>query len=296
MTTPLKIATRGSELALWQAMHVASALPVPSEITVVETEGDRVQDRPLAEIGGQGVFAKEIQQHVLHHQAALAVHSAKDLPSVTVSGLQIGAWLPRADPRDMLVGSTLGDLPNGARVGTSSIRRAAQLLALRPDVEIVPLRGNIRTRLEKGQRLDAIFVAAAALQRLDILPEITEILSPELMVPQVGQGAIAIECRADDVATLEMLASVNDPATERAVLAERSLLRVFGTGCSLPIGGLAELSGHGLVLRAMVAAHDGTRILRGSASGDEPTQLGSTLAHSLVERGALALLSDSDGE
>ncbi|WP_298442470.1 hydroxymethylbilane synthase [Ferrimicrobium sp.] len=296
MTTPLKIATRGSELALWQAMHVSAALPVPSEITVVETEGDRVQDRPLAEIGGQGVFAKEIQHHVLHHQATLAVHSAKDLPSVTVSGLQIGAWLPRADPRDMLVGSTLGDLPNGARVGTSSIRRAAQLLALRPDVEIVPLRGNIRTRLEKGQRLDAIFVAAAALQRLDIWPEITEILSPELMLPQVGQGAIAIECRVDDDATLEMLASVNDSATEKAVIAERSLLRVFGTGCSLPIGGLAELSGHGLMLRAMVAAHDGTRILRGSASGDEPTQLGSALARSLVERGALALLADSDGE
>ncbi|WP_298207758.1 hydroxymethylbilane synthase [Ferrimicrobium sp.] len=292
----MKIATRGSELALWQAKLVASVLPVPSQIAVIETEGDRALDRSLVEIGGQGVFVKEIQQRVLHHQAAVAVHSGKDLPSMPVAGLRIAAWLPRADPRDVLVGRVLKDLPEGARVGTSSIRRAAQLLALRPDVEIVSLRGNIRTRLDKGRGLDAVFVAAAALQRLDIKPPVAEVLSPDLMLPQVGQGAIAIECRADDEDTLAMLKSINDVATEQAVLAERSFLRVFGTGCSLPIGGLAEAAGAEFTLRAMVATHDGTRVLRGSARGGEPVELGVELAHSFVERGALRLLSGQDEE
>jgi hydroxymethylbilane synthase len=294
MSDPVKIATRGSELALWQANLVASLLPMPTEITIVETEGDRSADRNLAEIGGQGVFVKDVQQQLLDRRARLAVHSAKDLPSAGIEGLEVGAWLSRADPRDVIVGSLLKDLPRGARVGTSSIRRAAQLLVLRPDVEIEGLRGNIRTRLAKGQRMDAIFVAAAALERLDLHPSVMEILDPEVMLPQVGQGVIAVECRSDDPETLELLASINDGDTQQEVLAERSFLRVFGTGCSLPIGGFARKEDNWLTLYGMVAMSDGTRVLRATQSGSEPIELGRSLAEKLIERGAIELLSKAE--
>jgi len=295
MTSAIKIATRGSELALWQAEWVASLVPAPTEIVVVETQGDRDQQRSLTEIGGQGVFVKEIQHRVLDGGASLAVHSAKDLPSAPVEGLVIGAWLPRANPLDAIVGSTLNSLVPGARVGTSSLRRAAQLLALRPDVVITTLRGNIRTRLSKGQDLDAIFVAAAALDRLGLQPDVMETLSPEVMLPQVGQGAIALECRADDVATIAILDDLNDARTEQAVKAERSFLRAFGTGCSLPIGAFCEHRDGMLELRAMVAAPDGTRVLRGSLSGEDPGSLGASLAETMIQRGALDLLTASEG-
>lgn len=294
MSDPIKIATRGSELALWQANQVVSLLSAPTEVAIVETEGDRSVDRNLAEIGGQGVFVKDVQQQLLDRRARVAVHSAKDLPSTNVDGLEVGAWLPRADPRDVIVGCLLKDLPNGARVGTSSIRRAAQLLALRPDVKIELLRGNIRTRLTKGQQLDAIFVAAAALERLDIRPSVIEILDPEIMLPQVGQGVIAVECRSDDAEILELLASINHSHTEREVLAERSFLKVFGTGCSLPIGGFAKVSDGGIRLHGMVAKSDGSRVLRATQTGDEPFDLGRSLANNLIERGALDLLSQAE--
>jgi hydroxymethylbilane synthase len=267
---------------------------MPTEIAVVETEGDRSADRDLAEIGGQGVFVKDVQQQLLDRQARVAVHSAKDLPSAIIGGLEVGAWLSRADPRDVIVGSLLKDLPRGARVGTSSTRRAAQLLALRPDVEIETLRGNIRTRLTKGHRMDAIFVAAAALERLDLHPSVMEILDPEVMLPQVGQGAIAVECRSDDSEMLKLLASINDGDTQREVLAERSFLQVFGTGCSLPIGGFARTGEDGLTLYGMVAKSDGTRVLRAAQSGSEPAELGRSLANNLIERGALELLSAAE--
>ncbi len=291
MPDSVRIATRGSELALWQANLVASLLPMPTEIAVVETEGDRSADRNLSEIGGQGVFVKDVQHQLLDRHARVAVHSAKDLPSALVAGLEVGAWLSRADPRDVIVGSLLKDLPRGARVGTSSTRRAAQLLALRPDVEIETLRGNIRTRLSKGRRMDAIFVAAAALERLDLHPSVMEILDPEVMLPQVGQGAIAVECRSDDAEMLKLLASINDGDTQREVVAERSFLQVFGTGCSLPIGGFAKTGEDGLMLYGMVAKSDGTRVLRAAQSGGEPVELGRSLANNLIERGALELLS-----
>jgi hydroxymethylbilane synthase len=291
MPDSVKIATRGSELALWQANLVASLLPMPTEVAIVETEGDRSADCNLAEIGGQGVFVKDVQQQLLDRRARLAVHSAKDLPSAIVGGLEVGAWLSRADPRDVIVGSLLKDLPRGARVGTSSTRRAAQLLALRPDVEIEILRGNIRTRLTKGQRMDAIFVAAAALERLDLHPSVMEILDPEVMLPQVGQGVIAVECRSDDSEMLGLLASINDGDTQQEILAERSFLQVFGTGCSLPIGGFARTGEDRLTLYGMVAKSDGTRVLRAAQSGDEPIELGRSLAKNLIERGALELLS-----
>ncbi|MEX6430726.1 MULTISPECIES: hydroxymethylbilane synthase [Ferrimicrobium] len=296
MTGVVRLATRGSELALWQTKWVVSLLPVPTEIVTVETEGDRDQERSLTEIGGQGVFVKEIQRHVLDRRATIAVHSAKDLPSTSVDGLVVGAWLPRANPFDAIVGCTLSELAPRARVGTSSLRRSAQLRALRPDVDIVSLRGNIRTRLTKGKGLDAIFVAAAALERLEIQPPVVEILDARVMMPQVGQGVVAVECRADDREMIQLLSALSDRETELSVLAERSFLRTFGTGCSLPIGAFAEMQDGTIMLSAMVAAPDGTRVLRGSLRGEDPEQLGGLLASDLVERGALALLSASEGK
>ena len=286
----LRIATRSSELALAQAEIFATLAGVASELVVVETEGDRRVADSLHEMGGQGVFAKEIQAALLDGRADVAVHSAKDLPVAPIPGLQVRAFLERADPRDILARYPLAELPQGARVGTSSVRRGAQLRVLRPDVEIVPIRGNIRTRLGRLEDLDAIFVAAAAVDRLRISGIPFERLDPELLCPQVGQGAIAVECRAGDSEALEILSGVNHGPTEAAVLAERSFLAAFGTGCTLPIGGYASWAGGTIELQGVVASEDGRTLMKARATGSDPATTGAQVASALIAQGALTLL------
>ncbi len=237
----LRIATRSSLQARTQAEIVAASIQhadpgVTTELVFVDTVGDQRQDVPLHQIGGQGVFVKEVQRAVLNGHADIAVHSAKDLPSEQAVGLVIGAFTERRDPRDALVGCTLDGLALGATVATGSVRRRAQLHALRPDLRFVELRGNIQTRLTKVPSNGAIVMAVAALQILQISEQIAEIMEADAMVPAVGQGCVAVECRADDAAVLGVLAAVDHARSRHAVVAERAFLAELGSGCSLPIG------------------------------------------------------------
>jgi hydroxymethylbilane synthase len=288
---PLRAATRGSALARWQAAHVAELLGEPVELVVVETTGDRRQDVPIWEMGGRGVFVKEVQAAVLEGRADFAVHSAKDLPSETPEGLVIAAVPERGDPRDALVGDRLDDLPAGARIGTGSVRRRSQLAALRPDLTFAGLRGNMETRLRKAADFDAVVLAAAALQRLGRESAIAEVLDPDVLLPQVGQGALAVECRADDEEVRQSLAAVEHASSRRAVDAERSFLATLGGGCDLPVGAYAEVGEDGSVhVRGLLASLDGHVVLR--ASGDD----GAAVARYLLDDcGGRALLDDLGG-
>ncbi|MDQ1445163.1 MAG: hydroxymethylbilane synthase, partial [Acidimicrobiaceae bacterium] len=237
MPMALRAATRGSALARWQTDLVLSLLGSGlGEALVVETTGDRRTDVPIHAIGGQGVFVKEVQAAVLEGRADIAVHSAKDLTSTPTDGLVIAAFPERGDPRDALVGSTLAGLRAGALVATGSVRRRAQLAGLRPDLVFTDLRGNIDTRLEKASDYDAVVMAAAALRRLDRWDRVDEVLDPSVLLPQVAQGALAVECRADDTETIEMLAAIDHAPTRLAVTAERAFLAELGGGCDLPVG------------------------------------------------------------
>lgn len=257
----IRAATRGSALALWQTDHVTQLMSATSagmvERLVVSTAGDRDKTTPLHEIGGKGVFVKEVQAAVLEGLADIAVHSAKDLPALTPEGLVICAVPERADPRDALVGSSLDDLPNGARVGTGSIRRQVQLMAHRPDLELVEIRGNIDTRLGRVGELDAVVMAAAALDRLERTPTVLERLEVDMMVPQVGQGTLAIECRADDLETIAALSAIDSAHSRRVLEAERSYLVELGGDCDLPAGAFAQPVGDELLVRAMLSDGDG---------------------------------------
>lgn len=289
--TPLRVATRGSELARWQAERVAALLDTPYELIVVETTGDRRADEPLDAMGGAGVFVKEVQEAVLDDRADLAVHSAKDLPAGAVTGLVLAAVPERADARDALVGSTLDTLSTGARVGTDSVRRRAQLAFARPDLTFGPLRGNIATRLEKATGYDAIVVAACALDRLGLADRVAERLEPSVMLPQVGQGALAVECRADDADTHAVLVAIQDPVARRVVDAERAFLAEMGGGCALPVGALAVAEGESIRVEGLLASLDGRVALRATVSGRDPVALGAELASTLLdERGGRALL------
>ena len=290
----LRAATRASALARLQTDLVAAALGQPVEPVVVQTIGDRRTDVAIWEMGGQGVFVKEVQAAVLDGRADFAVHSAKDLPSDSPDGLVIAAIPEREDPRDALVGSTLEGLPVGARVGTGSVRRRAQLAWARPDLTFAGLRGNIDTRLSKASEFDAIVVAAAALRRLERTFVIDEVLDPSIVLPQVGQGALAVECRADDGAVREALAGIDHGPSRRAVEAERAFLREIGEGCQLPVGALAIVGQNGrLTLTGMIASLDGHTLLRQVDVGDDPGVLGPAVArHLLDEGGATALLSE----
>ena len=291
----LRLATRGSPLALWQARHVASDLACECDLVVIETSGDRRQDRPVWEIGGQGVFVKEVQAAVLEGRADAAVHSAKDLPSRSAAGLGIAAVPPRADPRDVLIGSRLSDLAPGAPVATGSVRRRAQLAWVRPDLTFLSLRGNIATRLDRIPPGGAIVMAAAALGRLGLDAPIHEVLEPHTMLPQVGQGAIAVECREDDRETAELLRVADDHATRVCLEAERAFLARLGGGCDLPVGAYAVLGGDGLRVEGLLASLDGRAVLRTSASGavsDGPA-LGTAVAEELLAGGGESLLSDA---
>ena len=287
----LRAATRGSALARWQTAHVADLLGEPVEVVVVETTGDRRQDVPIWEMGGRGVFVKEVQAAVLEGRADIAVHSAKDLPSETPDGLVIGAVPQRGDPRDALVGSRLDDLPAGALVATGSVRRRAQLAALRPDLTFAGLRGNIDTRLGKAADFDAVVMAAAALQRLGRESHVAEVLDVDVLVPQVAQGALAVECRVDDERAREALARIEHEPSRRAVDAERAFLAQLGGGCDLPVGAYAEVDGGGGVrVRGLLASLDGHVVLR--ASGAD----GAALArHLLDDCGGQELLDELRG-
>jgi len=290
---PLRIATRGSRLALWQAERVATLLGGDAEFVVVSTTGDQRTDVPIWTIGGTGVFVKEVQQAVLDGRADLAVHSAKDLPSETAEGLRLAAVPERADPRDALVGLRLEDVPAGGRIGTGSVRRQAQLAALRPDLRFQSIRGNIETRIAKaGGEADAVVVALAALERLGLADRAAEVLDPTVMLPQVAQGALAVECRADDAGTVTRLAALDDPAARRAVEAERAFLRRLGGGCDLPCGALAEARPGGTVaIEVLLATLDGKTVLRSRHAGTEPETVGAEAARILLdEHGGRELL------
>jgi len=259
--TRLRAATRRSPLARWQAEHVAARLEAAHpgltvELVALETEGDRRLDVPIAHIGGKGVFAKEVQQAVLDGRADLAVHSAKDLTAVTGTGLALAAVPERGDPRDALVGGRLADLPHGATIATGSQRRRVQLAALRPDLRFVELRGNMAARLAKVPEGGAIVVAAVALERLGLAERIAERFAVDRLVPQVGQGALAVECRADDDRSRELLAAVQHAPSRRRLDAERAFLAELGGDCDLPAGAHATLDGDRIVLRGFLAAAD----------------------------------------
>lgn len=264
----IRAATRASPLARWQAEHVAALLRrvsprVDVRLIVVETQGDRQLDVPIWELGGKGVFAKDVQAAVLDGRADLAVHSAKDLPSAIPDGLVIAAVPERGDPRDALVGSTLAGLREGAEVATGSLRRQAQLAAVRPDLRFVGLRGNMQTRIAKVAGHDAVVVAAAALDRLGLAQEIAERLPVEVVLPQVAQGALAVECRADDQELQALLARIQHAGTRRCVDAERAFLAELGGDCSLPAAAHATLDGTGrLSVEGRLAAVDGSVVLR----------------------------------
>jgi hydroxymethylbilane synthase len=296
------IGTRASKLALAQTDLVRAALLAAHHGLVVATErittkGDVILDRPLSAIGDKGLFVTEIEEALRAGRIDLAVHSAKDLPSELPSDMALAAFPPRADPRDALIahaGRTLAELPEGAHVGTSSLRRACQLRYLRPDLRIGDLRGNVDTRLRKlreGQ-YDAIVLAAAGLERLGLGGEITEYLDPTTMLPAVSQGILGLEIRAGDAATAALLAPLDDPAARAAATAERAFLARIGGGCQVPVGAYAQLASGTLVLDGMIGARDG-RMVRGELSGpaDEPAALGARLAERLLEAGGQELLS-----
>ncbi len=282
----IRIATRGSALARWQAERVGALLAQPVEYVLVSTTGDRDQRADLHAIGGTGVFTKEVQQAVLEDRADVAVHSAKDLPSETPPGLLLAAVPERGDPRDALVGSTLDALPTGARVGTGSVRRRAQLASARPDLVFAPLRGNIETRLRKraDEGHHAVVVAVAALERLGLMDQVGEVLDTSVLLPQAAQGALGVECRAGDADTARRLTAIDDARAHREVRAERAFLSELGGGCSLPCGALAQETASGeLALDALLASLDGNIVLRTRVMGSDPLEVGREAARDLLD-------------
>jgi hydroxymethylbilane synthase len=300
---PLRIATRKSQLALWQAEHVAALLRrahagLEVELVPMVTQGDRIQDRSLAAIGGKGLFIKELEVALEDDRADIAVHSMKDLPGDLPAGLTIAAVLERADARDALLtaaaGGRLDDLPRGARVGTSSLRRQAQLLAARPDLKVEGLRGNVDTRLRRldGGDMDAILLACAGLIRLGLESRITARLDPKMFLPAVAQGVIGIECRVADSRTLRLVTLLNHQDTRIVMDAERAFAHRLGGSCQSPIAAYARLEGGSLLLDGLVAEPDGSRLVRDTASGsiDDPVALGRLLAERILDAGAGPLL------
>jgi hydroxymethylbilane synthase len=306
----LRIASRGSELALWQTHAVRDALlqadpELRIDITVVKTTGDRILDVPLARIGDRGLFTKELDEVLLSGAADFAVHSLKDVPTRLPDGLEIVTVSRRADPRDVLLGpsgrdTTLATLPEGARIGTSSLRRRSQLLALRPDLDVRDLRGNLNTRLARldAGEYDAIVLAAAGVLRLGWGGRISEYLDPPEWLPAVGQGALAIVARSGDESTRRVLQVMHDAECAACVRAERALLRALEGGCQVPIGALARQEGGEIRMEALVASVDGTRVVRDRdhSSPQEAETMGERLALQLLRGGAAGILDDLRGE
>lgn len=277
----LRIATRGSALALFQARWVAEHLGA-AELVVVSTHGDREQGLPVGSIGGRGVFVKEVEQAVLDGHADLAVHSAKDLPANDPEGLVIAAVPTREDPRDVLVGATLAQLGTGAVVATGSPRRRAQLSWLRSDLGFSDLRGNIGTRLERVPPGGAVVMAAAALRRLDLWDRASQVLDPSLMIPQAGQGCLALQCKSDDHATIAKLASVDHRDSHASLIAERAFLSRLEAGCDTAAGALATVRADGVEIQGVLASADGQMLARRSARGTDPQRVGTALAEDFL--------------
>ena len=308
-TRTLTLGTRGSALARWQTGWVSTRLggawpDLDSQVKLFTTSGDHILDKPLPQIGGKGLFTEELENALRSGEIDVAVHSLKDLPIDNASGLAIGAICKREDARDVLIsrdGSTLASLPPGARVGTSSLRRSAQLLAARPDLTLLSLRGNVDTRIRKVvgatpavAPYDAIVLAAAGVLRLDLGEHISEYLPFDVMLPAPGQGALAVQCRAGDNAALELLAAIDDPETRAAVTAERAFLNALGGGCSAPVAAYAHFalrtSHSALAMTGLVASPDGRRAIRVSGEGNDPLALGAELAQQALAQDAGELL------
>ncbi len=289
------IGSRGSKLALWQAEHIAEALKaleIETRIEIIKTSGDKIQDVPLAQVGGKGLFTKEIDEALLNGSIDLAVHSMKDVPTGLPAGLTIAAIPEREEPRDAMIGCSMEELKDGSTVGTSSLRRQAQLLAYRQQLEIHVLRGNVDTRLRKLDegKYNAIVLAAAGLRRLGWQDRIRELIPVEVMCPSVGQGALAIETRDDGGAAYELARKLDHLDSRLAVTAERAMLDKLGGGCQVPIGGYAFLEKGVIHMRAIVASPDGSRVIRAQLSGVDPVRTGASLARNLLEQGAEEIL------
>lgn len=296
--------TRPSTLARWQTQHVIQLLEsswddLKCHELVITTQGDRTLDTPLPEIGGKGLFTAELEQALLSGLAHAAVHSLKDLPTEQPPGLMLAAIPPRADCRDVWIcpgGFTLDELPPGSLVGTSSLRRQAQLLAQRPDLKTRSIRGNVDTRLRKvlAGQYDAIILAAAGVIRLGLQEHITQYLPIERMLPAPGQGALAVQCRGTDQDIRQRLAAIHNQLACNAVTAERAFLSALGGGCSLPVGAVATQQAAGIKLQGIVLSTDGSRVIRLTAVGDDPYTLGQELARQAFAQGAAGLLSQGD--
>lgn len=307
MRSTIRIATRKSPLALWQAHFVQSRLQqlyphLQVELLPMSTKGDKILDSPLAKVGGKGLFVKELEQAILAGDADIAVHSMKDVPVEFPEGLGLTIICERDDPRDAFVSGnfdSIAELPTGSRVGTSSLRRQCQLRAQRPDLQVIDLRGNVNSRLAKldAGEYDAILLAAAGLRRLGLHERISALLPPELSLPANGQGAVGIECRLEDSELLSLLAPLEHTPTRQRVLAERAMNRALQGGCQVPIGAYAELEGDTLWLRGLVGLPDGSQILRAELRGtaSEPEALGQALAEQLLTQGAAELLAEVYG-
>jgi hydroxymethylbilane synthase len=299
----LRIGSRGSQLALWQANHISALLRGQGhevELEIIKTTGDKILDVALAKVGTKGMFTKEIEEALAEGRVDLAVHSLKDLPTELSSGFEIAAITERENPRDVFCSrlyESIDDLPQRARVGTSSLRRQAQLKAIRPDLEIHPLRGNVDTRLRKlaEGEYDAVILAAAGLNRLGKTELVRQVISPETMCPAAGQGALGIEIRAGDSATRQHLAFLDNADSRAATTCERALLSKLGGGCQVPIGAAAEVRHGRLHLDAIVAHPDGSKLLRESRDGDDPVALGSAVGETLLRRGGDAILEEVYG-
>jgi hydroxymethylbilane synthase len=294
----LRIGSRGSQLALWQAHHIGALLRERGhevELEIIKTTGDKITDVPLAKVGTKGMFTKEIEEALAEGRIDLAVHSLKDLPTELSPGFEIAAVTKRENPRDVFCSckfKSIDDLPQGARVGTSSLRRQAQLKAVRPDLNIHPLRGNVDTRLRKLEagEYDAVILAAAGLNRLGKTELVRQVIPVEVMCPAAGQGALGIEIRADDSLTRQHLAFLDDAAARATTTCERALLNKLGGGCQVPIGASAEVRNGRLHLEAIVADPEGSKVLRESRDGTDPVQLGESAGDTLLQRGGDAIL------
>jgi len=300
----LRIGSRGSQLALWQAHHISGLLRDRGhevELEIIKTTGDKITDVALAKVGTKGMFTKEIEEALAEGRIDLAVHSLKDLPTELSAGFEIAAITTRENPRDVFCSRkhrSIEDLPQGARVGTSSLRRQAQLKAVRPDLDIHPLRGNVDTRLRKLEagEYDAIILAAAGLNRLGKTQLVRQVIPAEIMCPAAGQGALGIEIRAGDAVTRQHLLFMDDDAARATTTCERALLKKLGGGCQVPIGALAEVRDGRLHLDAIVADPDGSKVLRESREGSDPVQLGESVGDTLIQRGGDAILEAVYGQ
>ena len=299
----LRIGSRGSQLALWQANHISSLLRVRGhevELEIIKTTGDKILDVALAKVGTKGMFTKEIEEALAEGRVDLAVHSLKDLPTELSPGFEIAAITARENSQDVFCSvryKSIDELPQRARVGTSSLRRQAQLKALRPDLEIHPLRGNVDTRLRKLSEgeYDAVILAAAGLNRLGKTDLVKQVIPKDVMCPAAGQGALGIEIRAGDAKTRELIAFLDDPSARASTTCERALLNKLGGGCQVPIGAAAEVRNGAVHLDAIVANPDGSKILRESRDGQDPEKLGNEVGETLLRRGGDAILEEVYG-